>query len=152
MGRSLTSFASNTLPDGEYNIKITDVELKTAQSSGNEKAEFKGEVRGGPADRRKVTYSRSLVPTALGILANDLIAAGVDGEEIDADELFNDNEKLVEELQGFVGVTFAYEVSTRKYQGREYNDFKLLEPVGDDTVQLGRNLAGVPSSEDDTNF
>lgn len=137
----LSSIATLAIPAGEYVIRVTDIESGQSREQ-KPKLAFKGEIIGGEHDKKKQFWSRSLVQQAQFKLANELIAAGVDGN---SDINFEDAKELAAELQEMVGKSYVFKVTERDWNGQISNDFSLQSPLTDSDyiTGFGSAISGV---------
>lgn len=122
---------SNVPPEGTYKMRINEI-VADVSKDGNPVLRFKCEIVQPETDKPKQTYTRSLLPQALGILGRDLANSNV----YTVEELNGDNDLDISNPHSIVAAltdrmgnrTFMYDVKHREYQGRKTGDFTLVGP------------------------
>jgi len=123
------------LPDGDYELKVLESEVKQTQT-GKTMFKVKTEVQSGPHARRLV-WDNLVVsdgnPTALGIFFSKMNALGL------GQEFFSQNPANEQIAQAMVGRPFRATIGSRVWNGEKRNEFKRYLPA-----QL--NVASTPTA------
>lgn len=125
-----------TYPPGLYAFSVRKAEIQTAKTSGESKLGMQLEILIGPDGSTEyiggtLLHSHSLSPQSFPFLKATILACGVTDEMLDG----NNGTFMTEWL---VGKKIQARVSTRTYQGREFNS---LNDIG----AYGEEASGTPS-------
>lgn len=128
------------LPDGEYELKVVDAELKTTQT-GKPMFKLKTEVQSGPYAKRLVWDNLTLSfenPTALRIVLDKFGALGL------GEAYFNQEPTNEAVAAATVGRSFRGQLGTREYNNKKSNEIKRYLPaVG--AVVAGASAPSAPA-------
>lgn len=128
------SGGGRALPDGEYLLKVVEVEVKEAQAGGQYLA-FKYKVANGPMSGATVWDNTSLKPQALWRLRSLL-------------ECFNMNPvdgKMDLDLAKMVGKTVFVEIANEEYQGKKKPRIANLIAGGSPSTPAASASSSTPS-------
>jgi transcription antitermination factor NusG len=95
------------IPDGDYQVEVTDVEMKTA-STGNDMLAVQFNITEGEYEGKTLYRNFVLTPQAMWVIMEFLQAAGweIDGDEIELDE------------EDLIGLEVGATTTTEVYEGR----------------------------------
>lgn len=108
------------VPDGDYELKVIEAEHRRSQS-GKNMYKITTEVQGGPHAGRRIWDNLVIDPgndTSLNMFFMKMGVLGLNSQFFDS----NPTDAQIEQALG--GRSFRASVSTRTYNGQEYNDIK----------------------------
>ena len=129
---SINKATSNIPSEGTQLVRIETIEAgqsgENAKNPGAALLKFKGLVVKGDEDGTQVYFVRSLLPQAIGILANDLSASGLFVENDEMPPL-DDPEAIAAVLNDTLGgKVFMFEIKHRDYMGQTRAEYRLVGP------------------------
>lgn len=108
------------IPDGDYELKVLEAEHRRSQS-GKNMFKITTEVQGGPYASRRIWDNLVIDPgneTGLNMFFMKMGILGLNKQ------FFDQNPTDAQIEQALAGRAFRATVSTRTYNGQEYNDIK----------------------------
>lgn len=122
--RKTADDASRPVPEGKYQIVVTEAEATRAASSGNPMIKLKVEIVSGPASGRRIFHNINLTPDsgfALARFFSTMDAFGMTETYFVQDPSF---EQIAQDLVGrYVFAT----VGIKNWQGQDRNELKAFE-------------------------
>lgn len=133
------------LPEGEYAVRVSDVQVETSENSGKQYLAWELEVSEGTHEGSKLFHNTSLQPQSLFNLRNLLEAAGMevpDGAmDLDLNELMNLEFGVTVEHENYQGKdkarivdVFSLDEESDEGEDEEEDESEDLESMSDDEL------------------
>lgn len=147
--RSSESEGWQPLPKGDYLIQFDEVE-ETTSSNDNPQLKVSGHVMEGEYADKKVTIFLPIMENTGWRHEEICDAAGVDYEKVPTGDLDSDGKPIYDyeyDPDDLVGASALFEVSLRKYKGKNQNDFK--NPRDPNAEEGGESDEGEEAEEEE---
>lgn len=117
------------LPEGTYNLRITDYEQGVSKEKETPQLEVRCKVIGGQYEGTSTTIFYSLSEKAGWKLRNLVEALDIDFESTEAEGEEEGTMNIDLELDDLIGQKFQVDVSHRTHEGKQYMNFLNERPI-----------------------